>query len=105
MRHRCHNPKDMAYDHYHGNGIAVCEQWRDQKTGFTTFLADMGIRPKGKTLDRENPLLGYFPGNCRWATPKQQTENRVCMKTDEELAELQRLANEAASFQEEQEPF
>lgn len=76
MRQRCSNPHLHAYQHYGGRGIKVCDRWHD----FANFLADMGERPSGKTLDRIGPNGDYEPGNCRWATAKQQTRNRRSSK-------------------------
>lgn len=71
---RCFNPNDPAYARYGGRGITMCARWRDS---FENFLADMGERPEDRTLDRFPDNDGnYEPGNCRWATRKQQTANR-----------------------------
>lgn len=72
MRGRCLYPTHPRYVDYGGRGIRVCDRW----TSFANFLADMGERPDGHTLDRINPQDHYYPANCRWATPLQQTWNR-----------------------------
>jgi len=72
MLARCGNPKNSAYPRYGGRGIVVCERWRK----FENFLADMGQRPSGMSLDRyPNNDGNYEPGNCRWATCTEQSLN------------------------------
>lgn len=76
MRSRCENPKAAGYEYYGGRGIRVCDRWRGQDDGFQNFLADLGPRPLGKTLDRINVNGIYEPTNCRWATKHVQDNNR-----------------------------
>jgi hypothetical protein len=71
MLTRCSNRKYPGFKRYGGRGITACKRWHD----FRNFLADMGIRPQGKTLERKNNDGNYEPGNCRWATPKDQARN------------------------------
>lgn len=71
MIQRCTNPKRGSYKHYGGRGITVCKRWQK----FENFLADMGIRPLERTLDRKNTNGNYTPSNCRWATPEEQARN------------------------------
>lgn len=99
MLERCTNPKNGSYENYGGRGIRVCERWREPNgLGFIHFMEDMGRRPKDKTLDRINPEGNYEPSNCRWATGKQQVNNRRCSYTPEELAELKKRADEVAEI-------
>jgi hypothetical protein len=76
MMRRCYEVDNPAYPDYGGRGIKVCDRWRGEH-GFENFYADMGPRPKGKTLDRwPNNDGDYELVNCRWATKKEQAENR-----------------------------
>lgn len=73
MRHRCEKPSSPSYYLYGERGIRVCDRWQD----FALFQADMGHPPTPlHTLDRIDSDGHYEPGNCRWATPEEQSLNR-----------------------------
>lgn len=75
MMQRCTNPRSTSWPDYGGRGISVCDRWQGDD-GYLNFVADMGPRPRGMTLDREGHNGNYEPTNVRWATPKQQQNNR-----------------------------
>ena len=99
MRRRCHSPKATGYKFYGGQGISVCERWRNS---FENFLADVGPCPSSDhSLDRINPSGNYEPSNVRWATRAVQYANRrpfvIGRKlTPENVAEIRRLAGKVS---------
>ena len=72
MKVRCLNKENHKFPDYGGRGIRICERWHS----FDAFLADMGPRPPGTSLDRIDVNGNYEPGNCRWADAKTQRANR-----------------------------
>lgn len=98
MLQRCYYKKSYSYPAYGGVGIKVCDEWRNS---FQQFLNDMGVRPSRKhSLDRFPDKSGdYRPGNCRWATSIEQSNNRTSNlyyemdKKEMTLAEWARVYN------------
>ncbi len=76
MINRCRCMTFKQWQDYGGRGITICDRWLVPKVGFHNFVADMGDRPPGHSLDRIDNSKGYSPENCRWATKKEQQRNQ-----------------------------
>jgi hypothetical protein len=73
MLSRCNNPNEPMYPYYGGRGIKICDRWKT----FINFYEDMGDPPPYHSIDRfPNNNGNYEPGNCRWATTKEQARNK-----------------------------
>jgi hypothetical protein len=80
MLRRCYGKNrrgEFLCENWGGKGIRVCDRWREAGVGFKNFLADMGPRPLGKSLDRKNPQDHYTPLNCQWGTKSEQVYHQT----------------------------
>lgn len=82
MRSRCSNPRLAGFKNYGGRGISLCVEWNDFAT-FETWAKLNGYKPT-LSIERSDVDLGYSPGNCTWATAKEQNINRRFVKRAED---------------------
>lgn len=74
MKNRCYNKNHKDYKYWGEKGVIVCDRWLES---FENFYNDMGDKPTSKhSIDRINPFGNYEPSNCRWATAKEQANNK-----------------------------
>jgi hypothetical protein len=107
MLRRCLTPSCGNYSHYGAKGITVCDRWNPAQGGsFENFLADVGLRPEGFSIDRINSKGNYEPANCRWADATTQVINRRTWKrrpdkiSDAQVTELRSLRQQGWNHQE-----
>lgn len=94
MKDRCLNPSSASWKNYGGRGVTVCQSWIDS---FESFLADVGERPEGTSLDRIDNDGNYEPGNVRWADASTQQGNRRKVAAMQE--EINRLRARVAELE------
>ena len=75
MRNRCHNPKSDSYFKYGGRGIKVCNEWDNSSFNFIRWAIDNGYK-EGLQLDRKDVNDDYKPSNCRFITPRENSQNK-----------------------------
>ena len=95
MKNRCYNEKAHNYDYYGGRGIKMCDRWRDDIREFYNDVSTLSnFGKEGYTLDRINNDGDYEPENVRWATHKEQSNNRrprSCSRVYEYNGEMRSL--------------
>jgi len=85
IKGRCYGKNNVAYKHYGGRGIKMCEEWKNDYSSFKEWMMDnIGLKPTSKhTLDRIDPDGNYEPDNLRWATSSEQNVNKRRSKKNE----------------------
>lgn len=92
MLKRCTHPRNKEWKNYGGRGVRICDRWLG-RDGFAHFIADMGARPVGTSIDRIDVNGNYEPANCRWATTKEQARNTRATKLTPEKVERVRTGD------------
>ena len=117
MIQRCVNENHIAYPDYGGRGIQVCDEWRKSFTSFYTHIGDSPDEEEHWSVDRKDVEKDYEPGNVRWATAKEQANNRRSPKkhsarrrneyvpTEEQWEDAQKTSDVLNSLPKERAPF
>lgn len=79
IKARCYNPNNKSYKDYGGRGIIMCDEWKNGFINFKNWAISNGYNDN-LTIDRINVNGDYEPSNCRWATKKEQCNNRTTNK-------------------------
>lgn len=95
MRRRCYAKHRKEYENYGGRGIVVCDRWKDS---FDNFLADMGPRPAGATLERRDNDGPYSPENCCWVPRREQERNKRSNAVHEFYGQRMAVVDAAEKF-------
>lgn len=97
MKERCLNPKSNRFEYYGGKGVTICKEW---KNSFMAFYKDMGHKPNlWSQIDRRKTSGNYEPGNCRWTTAAENSQNRTSTRANPDIVKEIRIRVENGETQ------
>lgn len=88
MKQRCYNPKGASYEYYGAKGITICDEWLNDFLSFKEWAESHGYTDE-LTIDRIDPQKGYYPDNCQWLTPSENSAKTKYIKTKESYVKAQ----------------